>query len=148
MRCQSPSPLASLQVLCFRRPLKFLRFDRSFESNSMNDHLGRVLLEEVIFEVERHRTPDGYSILLSEGPEREGPLAAQAPVLSPHSRLHGNTPMVPPSLQRPVMSNVTFSSKGRAQISAYLSTGWRPSRMVRRSSKLSISPAAPIRVRY
>jgi enterochelin esterase-like enzyme len=42
------------------------RFDRSFEFDSMNGRLGHFLLEELIPEVERHRTPDGYAIRISK----------------------------------------------------------------------------------
>jgi hypothetical protein len=47
------------------------RFDRSFEFDSRTDRLARFLLEEVIPEVERHSTPNGLPILLSnEGKDR------------------------------------------------------------------------------
>jgi gluconolactonase len=44
------------------------RFDRSFEFDSMNGRLGQFLLDELIPEVERHRTPDGYAIRISKNP--------------------------------------------------------------------------------
>jgi enterochelin esterase-like enzyme len=44
------------------------RFDRSFEFDSLNDRLVRFLLDEVIPQVEQHRTPDGAPILLSNDP--------------------------------------------------------------------------------
>jgi enterochelin esterase-like enzyme len=44
------------------------RFDRSFEFDSRNDRLVRFLLDEVIPQVEQHRTPDGAPILLSNNP--------------------------------------------------------------------------------
>ncbi len=44
------------------------RFDRSFEFDSLNNRLALFLLDEVIPEVERHRTPDGGPILLSGNP--------------------------------------------------------------------------------
>lgn len=50
-------------------PLENPRFDRSFEFDSLSDRLARFLLEEVIPEVEQHRTPDGRSILLSWNPD-------------------------------------------------------------------------------
>ena len=45
------------------------RFDRSFEFDSLNDRLARFILDEVIPEVERRRTPDGRAILLSSNPD-------------------------------------------------------------------------------
>ena len=45
------------------------RFDRSFEFDSMTDRLARFLLEEVLSEVEKHRTPDGLPIKLSNNPD-------------------------------------------------------------------------------
>lgn len=45
------------------------RFDRSFEFDSLNDRLARFLLEEVIPQVENHRTPDGIPIKLSDNPD-------------------------------------------------------------------------------
>lgn len=44
------------------------RYDRSFEFDSLNGRLGLFLLEDVLPEVEKHRTPDGYPILLSKDP--------------------------------------------------------------------------------
>jgi sugar lactone lactonase YvrE len=44
------------------------RYDRSFEFDSLNDRLGRFLLEDVLPEVAKHRTPDGKPILLSTDP--------------------------------------------------------------------------------
>jgi gluconolactonase len=44
------------------------RFDRSYEFDSLNDRLARFLLDEVLPEVEKHRTPDGDSIVLSKNP--------------------------------------------------------------------------------
>jgi enterochelin esterase-like enzyme len=44
------------------------RFDRSFEFDSLNDRLARFVLEEVLPEVERHTSPDGYPIKLSTDP--------------------------------------------------------------------------------
>jgi enterochelin esterase-like enzyme len=44
------------------------RFDRSFEFDSRSDRLVRFLLEEVIPQVEQHRTPNGAPILLSNDP--------------------------------------------------------------------------------
>jgi gluconolactonase len=44
------------------------RFDRSFEFDSRNDRLVRFLLDEVIPQVEQHRTPSGAPILLSSDP--------------------------------------------------------------------------------
>lgn len=46
-------------------PLENPRFDRSFEFDSLNDRLARFLLDEVIPQVEQHRTPDGLVIKLS-----------------------------------------------------------------------------------
>jgi gluconolactonase len=45
------------------------RFDRSFEFDSLNNRLPRFILDEVIPEVERRRTPDGNAILLSSNPD-------------------------------------------------------------------------------
>ncbi len=42
------------------------RFNRSFESDGMNDSLARFVLEEVLPAVEAHKTPDGLPILLSK----------------------------------------------------------------------------------
>ena len=41
------------------------RFDRSFEFDTLDDRLARFLLEEVLPEVQRRRTPGGQPILLS-----------------------------------------------------------------------------------
>jgi gluconolactonase len=45
------------------------RFDRSFEFDSLNNRLPHFILDEVIPEVERRRTPDGRAILLSSNPD-------------------------------------------------------------------------------
>jgi gluconolactonase len=45
------------------------RFDRSFEFDSLSDRFARFLLEEVIPQVESHRTPDGIPIKLSTSPD-------------------------------------------------------------------------------
>ena len=44
------------------------RSNRSYEFDGMNDNLARLLVEEVLPEVERHRTPSGSLILLSRSP--------------------------------------------------------------------------------
>jgi sugar lactone lactonase YvrE len=44
------------------------RFNRSFEFDALNGDLGRFLLQEVLPEVERHTTPDGLPIRLSNDP--------------------------------------------------------------------------------
>jgi len=44
------------------------RFNRSFEFDGMSGNLARFLLEEVLPEVERRKTPDGLPILLSKDP--------------------------------------------------------------------------------
>ena len=44
------------------------RFNRSFEFDGLNDNLARFLLEELIPEVERHKTTDGLAIRLSNDP--------------------------------------------------------------------------------
>jgi gluconolactonase len=44
------------------------RFNRSFEFDALNDNLARFVLEEVLPEVERHKTPDGLPIRLSRDP--------------------------------------------------------------------------------
>jgi gluconolactonase len=44
------------------------RFDRSLEFDSIGDRLPRFLVEEVLPEVERHKTPDSKPILLSTDP--------------------------------------------------------------------------------
>src|SRR5580698_2713122 len=45
------------------------RFDRSFEFDSLSDRLARFVIEEVIPQVEKHKTPDGQAILLSSSPD-------------------------------------------------------------------------------
>jgi len=50
------------------KPLQNPRFDRSFEFDSRNDRLVRFLLDEVIPQVEQHRTPSGAPILVSKDP--------------------------------------------------------------------------------
>ena len=44
------------------------RFNRSFEFDGLNDNLARFVLEEVLPEVERHKTPGGLPIVLSTSP--------------------------------------------------------------------------------
>jgi sugar lactone lactonase YvrE/enterochelin esterase-like enzyme len=44
------------------------RFDRSFEFDSRNGRLGQFLLQDVLPEVEKHRTPDNAPIRLSADP--------------------------------------------------------------------------------
>jgi len=44
------------------------RFNRSFEFDGLNDSLARCILMEVLPEVERHQTPDGLPIKLSDNP--------------------------------------------------------------------------------
>lgn len=44
------------------------RFDRSLEFDSLTDRLPRFVLEEILPEVEKHRTADGKPILLSNNP--------------------------------------------------------------------------------
>jgi gluconolactonase len=44
------------------------RFNRSFEFDGLNDNLARFLLEELLPEIERRRTPDGLPIRLSADP--------------------------------------------------------------------------------
>jgi gluconolactonase len=44
------------------------RFNRSFEFDSLNDNLGRFVLDEVLPAVERHKTPNGLPIRLSTDP--------------------------------------------------------------------------------
>lgn len=44
------------------------RFNRSLEFDGMNGDLARFLIEEIIPEVERHTTPDGQRILISQDP--------------------------------------------------------------------------------
>ncbi len=47
------------------------RFNRSFEFDGLNDALARLVLDEVLPEVEKHKTPDGLPIVLShEGNDR------------------------------------------------------------------------------
>ncbi|HEX4022121.1 MAG TPA: SMP-30/gluconolactonase/LRE family protein [Acidobacteriaceae bacterium] len=50
------------------KPPENPRFDRSLEFDSLNDRLARFLLEEVIPEVERHKTPSGDAIVISADP--------------------------------------------------------------------------------
>jgi gluconolactonase len=45
------------------------RFDRSFEFDSLSNRLARFVIEEVIPQVEKHKTPDGQPILLSSNPD-------------------------------------------------------------------------------
>lgn len=45
-----------------------VRFDRSFEFDSVNDTFARFLTEEVLPAVERHPTPDGQALRLSADP--------------------------------------------------------------------------------
>jgi gluconolactonase len=45
------------------------RFDRSFEFDSLSDRLARFVIEEVIPQVQKHKTPDGQAILLSSSPD-------------------------------------------------------------------------------
>ena len=44
------------------------RFNRSFEFDGLNGNLARFLIEEIIPELERRKTPDGLPILLSKDP--------------------------------------------------------------------------------
>jgi gluconolactonase len=44
------------------------RFNRSIEFDGLSDNLARMVLEEVLPEVQRHKTPDGLSIRLSSDP--------------------------------------------------------------------------------
>lgn len=44
------------------------RFDRSFEFDSMTDVLAEFIIHHVLPEVQKHRTPDGLPILLSNDP--------------------------------------------------------------------------------
>jgi len=44
------------------------RFNRSYEFDSLNDNLARFVLDELLPEVERHKTPDGLAIRLSTDP--------------------------------------------------------------------------------
>jgi gluconolactonase len=45
------------------------RFDRSFEFDSLSNRLATFILEEVIPQVEQHKTPDGQTIMLSSSPD-------------------------------------------------------------------------------
>jgi enterochelin esterase-like enzyme len=45
------------------------RFDRSFEFDSLSDRLARFIIEEVLPQVEQHKTPDGQTIILSSNPD-------------------------------------------------------------------------------
>ncbi len=45
------------------------RFDRSFEFDSLSNRLARFVIEEVIPQVEQHKTPDGQTIMLSSNPD-------------------------------------------------------------------------------
>ncbi len=45
------------------------RFDRSMEFDSLDDRFVRFLLEEVLPQVQAHRTPDGAPLLLSSNPD-------------------------------------------------------------------------------
>lgn len=49
-------------------PGKNPRFDRSFEFDSMTDVLADFVIQQVLPEVQKHTTPDGLSILLSNNP--------------------------------------------------------------------------------
>lgn len=44
------------------------RFNRSFEFDGLNDNLARFMLDEVLPEVARHKTPEGLPIRLSNNP--------------------------------------------------------------------------------
>ncbi len=44
------------------------RFDRSFEFDSLSNRLARFLVEEVIPQVEQHKTAEGHAIMLSHNP--------------------------------------------------------------------------------
>ena len=55
-------------VISAKAPLN-PRFDRSLEFDTLSDRLARFVLEELIPEVERHRTPDGKPIRLSTNPD-------------------------------------------------------------------------------
>jgi len=44
------------------------RFNRSLEFDGLSDSLARLVLDEVLPEVEQHKTPDGLPILLSKDP--------------------------------------------------------------------------------
>ncbi len=45
------------------------RFERSFEFDSLNVRLARYLIEEVLPQVEKQKTPDGLPIILSQDPD-------------------------------------------------------------------------------
>jgi gluconolactonase len=45
------------------------RYDRSLEFDSLSDRLARFLLEEVLPQVQQHRTPNGVPIVLSSNPD-------------------------------------------------------------------------------
>jgi len=45
------------------------RFNRSFEFDGLNDSLARCVVEEIFPEVEKHTTPDGLPIRLSQNPD-------------------------------------------------------------------------------
>jgi len=45
------------------------RFNRSFEFDGLNDSLARCIVEEIFPEVEKHTTPDGLRIRLSQNPD-------------------------------------------------------------------------------
>jgi sugar lactone lactonase YvrE/enterochelin esterase-like enzyme len=44
------------------------RFNRSYEFDGLNDNLARFILEELLPDIEKRRTPDGLPILLSKDP--------------------------------------------------------------------------------
>ncbi len=44
------------------------RFNRSMEFDGLNGNLARLILDEILPEVEKHKTPDGLPILLSKDP--------------------------------------------------------------------------------
>lgn len=72
MRTDQAWPVTFKHVLDVRelepRPYQDPRFNRSFEFDGLNDNLARFLLQEILPDVERHQTPDGLPILLSENP--------------------------------------------------------------------------------
>lgn len=45
------------------------RFNRSFEFDGLSGNLARFVLEEVLPEVEKRKTPDGFPVLLSKAPD-------------------------------------------------------------------------------
>jgi gluconolactonase len=45
------------------------RYDRSFEFDSLSNRLANFLIDEVIPQVEQHKTPDGQPIILSSSPD-------------------------------------------------------------------------------